>query len=450
METKPLKFVLINPTSPLWRVESNQKPVNHSVFRFSMLPSLYVTAAMPPHVSCKIVDEDVEPIDFDTDADIIGVSFMTYNAPRAYEIGDIFRAKGKTVIFGGYHPTFMPEEAIQHADSICIGEAEYNVPRIIKDFQNGELKKFYVSELVDLAELPQLDRKLLKDNAYVTANAMQATRGCIHHCAFCSVAAFNRYKIRTRPVNQVIDELKTLGKHVLFMDDNIILNKEYAKELFEAMIPLNKRWYSQCGIGMAADDQLLELAARSGCRGLFIGFESLSEQTLEAYHKHTNRKKDYKEIVRKIHHAGVSICSGFLFGSDQDGPDVFENTLDFLMEVNMDALQSTRLTPFPGTPLFAEYDKDNRIIDKDWSHYDFFHVVHQPKLIDIETLDRGTAWVQKQFYSYTNISRRVARAFSYLSAETIFKAMLPLNLGWRFKLSNYGAFELGKNFQPAH
>jgi radical SAM superfamily enzyme YgiQ (UPF0313 family) len=176
----------------------------------------------------------------------------------------------------------------------------------------------------------------------------------------------------------------------------------------------------------------------------------LSEQTLEAYHKQANRKKDYKEIVHKIHHAGISICSGFLFGSDQDGPDVFEKTLDFLMEVNMDALQSTRLTPFPGTPLFEEYDKDNRIIDKDWSHYDFFHVVHRPKLMDVETLDRGTAWVQKQFYSYSSISRRVARAFSYLSTETIFKAMLPLNLGWRFKLSNYGAFELGKNFKPAH
>lgn len=447
METKPLQFVLINPTSPLWRVNGNQKPVNHSVFRFSMLPSLYVTASMPPHVQCRIVDEDVEPIDFNTDADIIGVSFMTYNAPRAYEIGDAFRAKGKTVIFGGYHPTFMPDEAIQHADAVCIGEAEYNVPRIINDFQNGGLKKFYASELVDLAELPELDRSLLKSNAYVTTNAMQATRGCIYRCAFCSVAAFNRYKIRTRPVGQVIDELRTLGKHVLFMDDNIILNKAYAKELFEAMIPLKKRWFSQCGVNIAGDEQLLDLAAKSGCRGLFIGFESLSEQTLEAYHKNVNRKRDYKEIVRRIHKAGISICSGFVFGSDEDGPDVFENTLDFLMDVNMDALQSTRLTPFPGTPLFEQLDEEGRIIDKDWSHYDFFHVVHRPKLMDAVTLDQGTAWIQKRFYSYGSISARVTKAFSYLSPETVFKAMLPLNLGWRFKLGNYGAFERGKQFR---
>ena len=179
MEKRPLKFVLINPTSPLWRVNSNQKPVNHSVFRFSMLPSLYVAASLPRHVQTQIIDEDVEPIDFDTDADIIGVSFMTYNAPRAYEIGDRFRAKGKAVIFGGYHPSFMPEEAIQHSDAVCIGEAEYNIPNMIADFQNGGMQQFYKSGLVDLADLPHLNRNLIKRNAYVTPNAIQATRGCL-------------------------------------------------------------------------------------------------------------------------------------------------------------------------------------------------------------------------------------------------------------------------------
>ncbi|WP_340114324.1 B12-binding domain-containing radical SAM protein [Maribellus mangrovi] len=447
MGKQPLKCVLINPTSPLWRVKSKQKPVNHSVFRFSMLPSLYVAASMPPHVQTEIVDEDVEPIDFETDADIIGVSFMTYNAPRAYEIGDIFRAKGKAVIFGGYHPSFMPEEAIQHADAICIGEAEYNVPKMISDFQNGGLQQFYESDLVDLAKLPKLNRNLIRRNAYVTTNAMQATRGCIHHCAFCSVAAFNRYKIRTRPVDEVIKELNSLGRHVLFMDDNIILNKAYAKELFKAMIPLKKRWFSQSGIGIAADEELLDLAAKSGCRGLFIGFESLSEATLEAYQKQPNRKKDYCEVVRKLHKAGISICGAFVFGSDEDGPDVFETTLDFLLENNVEALQSTRLTPFPGTPLFKSMDEEDRIIDKNWSHYDFFHVVHRPKLMDTSTLDYGTAWVQQHFYSYKNITKRVTRAGSYLSPETIFKAVLPLNIGWRFKLSNYGAFQLGQKFR---
>ncbi|MCK3683017.1 radical SAM protein [Maribellus sp. YY47] len=320
---------------------------------------------------------------------------------------------------------------------------------MIADFQNGGLKKFYKSELVDLAELPKPDRHLIRKNAYVTPNAMQATRGCVHSCAFCSVAAFNRYKMRTRPVDHVMEELKTLGKYVLFMDDNIILDNAYARELFRAMIPLKKRWFSQCGIGIAEDEELLELAAQIGCRGLFIGFESLSEQTLSAYSKHCNRKRNYRDVVKRIHEAGIAICGGFVFGSDEDGEDVFENTLQFLLESNMDALQSTRLTPFPGTPLFDELDKEGRIVDKDWSHYDFFHVVHQPKQMSCETLDKGTAWLQQQFYSYSNITRRVGKAFGYLSSETIFKAMLPLNLGWRYKLTSYGAFKLGNYFQKS-
>lgn len=449
MEKKPLKFVLINPTSPLWRVNSNQKPVNSSVFRFSMLPSLYVAASMPTNVETQIIDEDVEPVDFECSADIIGISFMTYNAPRAYEIADTFRAKGKTVIFGGYHPSFLPEEAIQHADAICIGEAEYNVPKMVEDYQNGGLKKYYKSDLVDLAELPEINRELLKNNVYITKNAMQATRGCVHHCEFCSVASFNRYKIRTRPVGKVISELKKLGKYVLFMDDNIVLNKTYAKELFKAMIPLRKKWFSQCGISIAEDNELLDLAAKSGCRGLFIGFESLSQQTLDAYNKQCNRKKNYLEVVKKIHSSGIGIFGGFVFGSDKDGPDIFEKTLEFLIQSNLDALQSTRLTPFPGTPLFEKMNEEGRIIDKDWSHYDFFHVVFQPKQMSAEKLHNGTAWLQQNFYSYKNIIRRVSKAFTYLSPDIVFKTVVPLNFGYRLKLTSYGAFKMGNYFQCA-
>uniref|UniRef100_UPI0032166335 B12-binding domain-containing radical SAM protein n=1 Tax=uncultured Draconibacterium sp. TaxID=1573823 RepID=UPI0032166335 len=444
--SKQLRFDLINPTSPLWRVRANQRPVNSSVFRFSMLPSLYVAASMPPHVTTRIIDEDVEPIDFETDANLIGISFMTYNAPRAYEIADRFRATGKKVIFGGYHPTFMKEEAIQHADAICLGESENNIPVMIDDFMNGGLKPFYKSELVDLDTLPKLNRELIRHNAYVTTNAMQATRGCIYKCEFCSVAAFNRYKIRTRPVGQVIDELKGLGRSVLFMDDNIGLNREYAKELFKAMKPLNKRWFSQCGIGISEDEELLRLAYESGCRGLFIGFESLSKDSLEGWKKHCNRRSDYLQAVKNIHNAGIGIFAGFVFGSDNDIPDVFADTLDFLLEANIEVLQSTRLTPFPGTPLFDKMDREDRIITKDWSHYDFFHVVYTPIHMDAETLHYGTAWLQRQFYGYKSITRRVRKAFSYLDASIVSKVMLPLNLGYRIKLAKYGAFSMAEMF----
>ena len=223
-----LKFTLINPTSPLWRVKKRERPKNSKVFRFSMLPSLSVAAAMPPQVETTIIDEDVEPIDFDTDADLIGISFMTFNAPRAYEIADHFRSNGKTVIFGGYHPTFMSEEAIQHADAICLGEAEPNIPHMIHDFIKGKLKPFYQHDLMDLGDLKRVDRDLIRSGSYITRNAVQATRGCYHHCEFCSIAAFNQYKIRTRPVGHVIEELQHLDRYILFMDDNITLDREYA------------------------------------------------------------------------------------------------------------------------------------------------------------------------------------------------------------------------------
>jgi len=445
---KKIKVLLINPTSPLWRVSADQRPRNSRVFRFSMLPSLYVAASMPPYVETTIIDEDVEPVNFDTDADLIAISFMTFNAPRAYEIADRFREKGKAVVFGGYHPTFMQQEAIQHADSLCVGEAEYNVPNMVEDFMSGNLKPFYKSELVDLSELPKVNRDQLHNRAYISINALQATRGCYHHCEFCSIAPFHRFSIRTRPIAQVLDELKGLGRTVLFMDDNIALEREYALELFKGMIPLKKQWYSQCEIGIAEDEELLELARRSGCKGLFIGFESLSQESLSTWNKQCNRKKDYLKLVRTIHKAGIGIFAAFVFGSDEDGPDVFANTLDFLLEANIEVLQSTRLTPFPGTAIFEKLNKQDRIIDKDWSHYDFFHVVYQPRKMSIDELHYGTAWLQKQFYSYRSISKRMTKAVSYLSPGIMMGAMAPLNFGYRFKLSAYGAFKMSESFKP--
>ncbi len=445
-----VKFLLINPTSPLWKVEGNQKPKNSRVFRFSMLPSLYVAAAMPDFVETQIIDEDVEPVNFNTDADLVGISFMTYNAPRAYELGDKFRSMGKKVVFGGYHPSFMKEEAIQHADAICIGEAENNIPKIIDDFLKGELESFYKSELADLSLLPIPDRRLIKGSSYITVNTMQATRGCFNKCEFCSVAAFNRYKIRTRPIGNVIDEMNELGKYILFMDDNITLNKAYAKELFKAMIPIKKYWFSQCSVSITDDEELLDLAVKSGCRGLFLGFESLSERSLDSWNKHCNRKKDYYEVVRKLHNRGIAIFAAFVFGSDKDEPDVFENTLDFLIDTNVETLQSTRLTPFPGTPLFNKMNKEGRIFDKNWSHYDYFHVVHEPLNMSVETLHKGTAWVQERFYSYKNIMRRFARSASYINPDIFIRTVVPLNFGYRTKLSAYGAFKLGKKFNSAY
>ncbi|MEI7847129.1 MAG: radical SAM protein [Chloroflexota bacterium] len=444
---KNIRFVLVNPASPTWRVRPGEHPRAARYFRFSMLSSLYVAAAMPSYVQTRIIDEEVEALDFDMQADLVGISFMSYNAPRAYAIADSFRERGIPVIFGGYHPTFLPEEAKQHADAVCIGEAENNVPRMMTDFQAGQLQPFYRSLPVNLAGLAQPRRDLIRRKDYAPLEFLQATRGCNYQCSYCSVSAFNAHSLRTRPVEEVIDELKTLGRHVLFMDDNLIGNREYALELFRAMLPLGKTWFSQAGLGLAFDNEMLELATRCGCRGLFIGFETLSDAGLRGYNKKPNLGKDYAIAMRKLHAKGIAVCAAFMFGGDNDTSAVFQRTLEFMLDSNVETLQATRLTPFPGTPLFAEMDAQGRILDKDWSHYDFNHVVFEPQQMSRETLDKGVSWVLRQFHSRTAIARRAWRSLQYLGPGFSLAAVLPINLGWRYKLTVDGNYARGAEFE---
>jgi radical SAM superfamily enzyme YgiQ (UPF0313 family) len=438
-----VRFVLIDPTAPEWRVGAGEHPRGSRYFRFSMLSSLYVAAAMPPHVDTRIVDEDLEPIDFRIDADVVGISFMTYNAPHAYEIADRFRAAGKAVIVGGYHPTFMPQEAIAHADAVCVGDAEGTVLRMMEDLAAGRSGHIYRSEPCDLAGLPRPDWSLLNRRAYAPVGFIEATRGCTHQCRFCSITSFHHHRFRVRPVAEVVDELKSLGRHVVFMDDSLICDRDYAKELFTAMIPLGKRWFSQCGIGITDDDELLDLARRSGCSGLFIGFESLNEAGLRSWNKRPNVGKDYLATVRKLHESGIAICAAFVFGGDEDTPDVFERTLEFLLDANLETVQATRLTPFPGTALFADLDRDGRIFDKDWSHYDFNHVVFEPTHMSRETLDVGVGWLVREFHSRRRIATRALRSSRYLDPVLVLGGVVPVNLGWRLKLAADGSFRKG-------
>jgi radical SAM superfamily enzyme YgiQ (UPF0313 family) len=232
------------------------------------------------------------------------------------------------------------------------------------------------------------------------------------------------------------------------MDDSITADREYARWLFSEMIPLGKRWFSQCGIGIARDEELLDLASRSGCQGLFVGFESLSQQALRSWRKHTNTGQDYRDAVRRLHAAGIAVFAGFVFGGDDDTPEVFPRTLEFLLEENVECLQATRLTPFPGTPLFEELDRDGRILDRDWGHYDFGHVVFEPLHMCPETLDRGVAWVQREFYARRRVTRRAWHSLRYLYPAVVLRGVLPLNLGYRRKMTLDGTFRRGAAFVP--
>lgn len=437
---RKLKFLLINPTAPYWRVDKDHPPKKSTrMFRFSMLSSLTVAAAMPPEVETRIIDEEVEPINYDTDADLIGISFMTFNAPRAYELGDEFRRElGKPVVFGGYHPTFMPDEAIRHADAVCLGEAENNAPRLIEDFQAGKLQPFYKQGLADLRELRVPNRRLIQKSAYVIPDVIQATRGCPNNCTFCSITSFFNRKFRARPVEQVIEELKGLRRDVMFLDDNMIADRSYAQELFAGMIPLRKRWFGQCGINFADDPELLRLASASGCRGMFIGLESLSQENLAECNKNANRADGYVKAVGRIHSRGMGVFAGLVFGMDEDRPDVFPKALDFLREAKVDAIQATIVTPFPGTQLYREFESQGRITTKDWGLYDFKHVVFEPKQMSARTLKQGHDWLLTRFYSPRLVLRRLWNAFGYMTPGIIGRGLIPLNLGYRVRLKAEG------------
>ncbi len=434
------KFVMLNPTADLWKVEGKKGPGSkNAVFRFSMLPSLYVCASMPDWIEPRIIDEDVEPIPDDLDADIVGITFMTYNAEKAYDLGDHFMEKGKTVIFGGYHPTFMPDEAEKHCDSICIGEAEVSVPKMMEDWRAGKLKRRYRSGRIDLKGLPIPDRSLLKKKAYIMPNAVQATRGCPNSCDFCSVSMFYEHEHRKRPIKEVVDEIRSLkGRYMIFIDDNLTADRDYAVKLFKAIAPLKRIWYAQTSIKVALDEELLEAAANAGAKGFFIGIESLSQDILDASNKRFCKAEDYERAIKNLHDHGIGIMASVVFGWDEDDLDVFEKTADFLERTNVDNLQSTIYTPFPGTLLMERLKNEGRIIDTTCTKYDFSHAVFEPRNMTKDQLEEGFCYVMARFYSPGAILKRTLKQLRYSHPWHSVRVSLALSLGYRQRIKSKG------------
>ena len=375
--------------------------------------NLPTTAALTPtDWDVEILDARVKPVDYDAKADLVGITGFTAEMPGAYQIADNFRKKGVTVVMGGIHVSALPDEALQHADAVVIGEAELVWHKLLLDFKRGELKqKYKADKLCDMENMVIPRRNLLNKEMYSGFYTLQATRGCPFNCDYCAVTAFFGQEFRTRPVDEVIEEIKGFGsKKFFFMDDNIVGRPKYAKELFQKLIPLKVIWGSQASITMAKDPELLNLYARSGGRYAFIGFESLSQKSLENLHKGWNSAKDYKEAIKKIHDVGINIIGSFVFGLDEDDSSVFKTTFDFIMETNMDAAQFHILTPLPGTVTYSLLEKEGRIIDRDWARYHTGEVVFQPKGMTVEELQNGYYWIFRNTYTIKNILKRSLRS----------------------------------------
>ena len=400
-----------------------------------------LAALTPPEFDIKIINDECEKIDFDDPIDLVGISFLTPAALRAYEIADAFRKKNIPVVFGGVHASALPDEAIEHADSVVIGEAENIWPKLLDDFKNNNLKRFYKSEVfVDLTNLPIPRRDLLNKKIYLSTNVVQASRGCPQGCEFCSIEKFFGKKTRFRPVENVIEEIRGMDrqKFLLFTDDNLIVNLAYLKKLLKALIPLKRKWLGEASWRIGHNSELLKLMRKSGCLGLFIGFESIRNQPFtKKTSQYNDMKKAYMTTIKNLRKNRIGVCGAFIFGFDNDELSSFDETLKFCLESNMEVAQFSSLIPFPGTPLIERLTKEGRIFSRDWSQYTYeppgkiFH----PKNMTCEELESNIGRIYRQFYSYKHLLPRLIRTLiRYRSLRSAFYVFLIfLNFRKRFK-----------------
>ncbi len=412
-----MKIDLINPNNPpnaanvpflqkgllSWNAKAYSPPLNLCM----------VAAYTPGDFEISITDECVRPIDFEKDLDLIGITAYTNNAPRAYEIADTFRKRRVPVVMGGIHVSNLPEEALEHCDAVVVGEAEGAWERLITDFFHGRLQRIYQNDrLVNLRGLPVPRRDLLIPSDYVTINTVQTARGCPKNCSFCSVTRFNGKTYRFRPIDEVIQEIKSLpSRNVFIIDDNIFSHRERTRRLFQAMAGVGIRWGSQCTISIARDPEMLELAAASGCVGLAIGLESFSKESLQGAHKRFNDPDQFYREIETIKSHGILIWGSFVLGFDEDDEKSLEKTIRMAKASKLDFACFNFLTPLPGTVVYDSFEKEDRLANKDWSNYNMANLVFHPVGVTSKVLEGKLRKAWLEFYSIRAIINRLGLSF---------------------------------------
>src|SRR3954470_10793708 len=405
MRAKPLCVTFILPalteaTSPYWR------PIKYSLFPPLGLATL--AAYLRPDDEARIVDEHVERLSLDDKPDLVVIQVYITNAFRAYAIADRYRARGVFVALGGLHVTSLPAEAAPHADAIFIGPGEQTFPRFLADLRAGHPRALYRStDGRSIGDVPPIRRDLIRRRSYLVPNSIVVTRGCPMHCDFCYKDAFFQggRSFYTQRVDAALSEIARLpGRHLYFLDDHLLGEPRFARELFDGMRGMNRLFQGAATVDSILRGDLIEHAAEAGLRSLFVGFETLSPENLRRSHKRQNLGRDYSQVTARLHGLGIMINGSFVFGMDDDEPGVFRRTVDWAIAQGITTATFHIQTPYPGTGLHARLSREGRITSTDWDLYDTRHVVYRPARLTPEALKTGYDWAYREFYRWSSIA----------------------------------------------
>jgi len=405
-----------------------------------------LSALTPRSWERTFFDDRMEPIDFDRPTDLAAISVETFTAKRGYQIATEYRRRGVPVAIGGYHATFCPDEVLQHADAICVGEAESVWPQMLADAERGALAGRYLHKGMD-PDFAGYDRTIFAGKRYFKIALVETGRGCRFRCAFCSITAFHAGRYKPRRVADVVAEIRELREKMVFLvDDNIVDDFGRAKELFRALAEFRLNWVGQASVNVARDAEVLDLMAASGCVGLLLGFESLSPEGLASMEKHVNQGLDYASAVAELRRRGIVVYGTFMLGLPTDTPETPGRAASFAVEQRMFLAAFNHVVPFPGTPLYAQMEAEHRLIYQEWwlsDRYRFADVPFDPLCATPERVREWCHAARRSFYGLRSILRRARDLRA--NCRSVRKAFMffTLNLLLRREVFQKRGFPLG-------